>query len=87
LGRRALAAVAPVPCSRLGDARLLLIGTYRDVELGRHHPLSRVLGELSGSGEARVALHGLSEADVGHYIAMTGGGRAGAAAGRRGCTT
>jgi eukaryotic-like serine/threonine-protein kinase len=57
----------------LGDARLLLIGTYRDVELGRHHPLSRVLGELSGSGEARVALHGLSEADVGHYIAMTAG--------------
>ena len=34
----------------LGDARLLLIGTYRDVELGRHHPLSRVLGELSGAG-------------------------------------
>ncbi len=57
----------------LGDARLLLIGTYRDVELGRHHPLSRVLGELSGSGEARVGLHGLSEADVGHYIAMTAG--------------
>jgi class 3 adenylate cyclase len=58
----------------LGDARLLLIGTYRDVELGRRHPLSRVLGELSGTGGAsRVALHGLSEQDVGRYIEMTAG--------------
>jgi eukaryotic-like serine/threonine-protein kinase len=58
----------------LGESRLLLIGTYRDVELGRHHPLSRVLGELSGAGGAsRVALHGLSEQDVGRYIEMTAG--------------
>ena len=58
----------------LGDARLLLIGTYRDVELGRHHPLSRVLGELSGSGAAsRVALHGLTGEEVRSYIEMTAG--------------
>jgi eukaryotic-like serine/threonine-protein kinase len=58
----------------LGDARLLLIGTYRDVELGRHHPLSRMLGELSGAGQAsRVALHGLSDREVRRYIEMTAG--------------
>ncbi|MGH2982347.1 MAG: protein kinase domain-containing protein [Solirubrobacterales bacterium] len=58
----------------LGDGRLLLIGTYRDVELGRHHPLSRMLGDISGSGEAsRVVLHGLSEPDVGSYIERTAG--------------
>ncbi len=58
----------------LGDARLLVIGTYRDVELGRHHPLSRVLGELSGTGGAsRVALHGLSGEEVRRYIEMTAG--------------
>ena len=60
----------------LGESRLLLIGTYRDVELGRHHPLSRVLGELPGAGAAsRVALHGLTAGEVGHYIEMTAGGR------------
>ena len=32
------------------DAALLVIGTYRDVELGRHHPLSRALGELVRAG-------------------------------------
>ena len=33
----------------LASSGLLIIGTYRDVELGRHHPLARVLGEISGS--------------------------------------
>jgi len=31
----------------LGGARLLLIGTYRDVELSRQHPLAEALGELT----------------------------------------
>jgi class 3 adenylate cyclase len=58
----------------LGGSRLLLIGTYRDVELGRHHPLSRVLGEMSGSAASgRISLHGLGEEDVRRYIAMTAG--------------
>src|SRR5207245_79108 len=29
------------------DARVLIIGTYRDVELGRRHPLSEVLADLA----------------------------------------
>ncbi len=31
----------------LGDSRLLIIGTYRDVDLTRRHPLSETLGELT----------------------------------------
>ncbi|MEK6276708.1 MAG: AAA family ATPase [Actinomycetota bacterium] len=58
----------------VADTQLLLIGTYRDVELGRHHPLSRVLGELSGSQRAsRVVLRGLGEDDVRRYIEITAG--------------
>jgi class 3 adenylate cyclase len=58
----------------LGDSRLLLIGTYRDVEVGRHHPLARVLGELPGGAEGnRIVLHGLGERDVRGYIEMTAG--------------
>ena len=30
----------------LGGARLLIIGTYRDMELSRQHPLAETLGEL-----------------------------------------
>ena len=31
----------------LAEARLLLVGTYRDVELSRRHPLSQTLAELT----------------------------------------
>ena len=31
----------------LGRSRLLVVGTYRDVELSRQHPLSETLGELT----------------------------------------
>ena len=31
----------------LADVGLLIVGTYRDVELGRHHPLAKTLAELS----------------------------------------
>ena len=60
----------------LGDSSLLVIGTYRDVELGRHHPLSRVLGELAGTERvSRVALHGLGADDVARYVEITAGAR------------
>ena len=58
----------------LGSSGLLVLGTYRDVELGRHHPLARVLGEISGiEGSARIPLRGLSVAAVERYIEMTAG--------------
>jgi class 3 adenylate cyclase/tetratricopeptide (TPR) repeat protein len=58
----------------LASSGLLLLGTYRDVELGRHHPLARVLGEISGiEGSGRIPLRGLSVAAVERYIEMTAG--------------
>ncbi|HKG36769.1 MAG TPA: AAA family ATPase [Solirubrobacterales bacterium] len=56
------------------DSALLVIGTYRDVELGRHHPLSRTLGELGGGERGgRVVLRGLREEDVARYVEITAG--------------
>jgi eukaryotic-like serine/threonine-protein kinase len=61
----------------LASSGLLILGTYRDVELGRHHPLARVLGEISGlEGSARIPLKGLSVAAVERYIEMTAGAAA-----------
>jgi class 3 adenylate cyclase len=58
----------------LGDSGLLLVGTYRDVELGRHHPLARVLGEMSSSeGSGKIVLRGLSTEAVARYIERTAG--------------
>jgi class 3 adenylate cyclase/tetratricopeptide (TPR) repeat protein/tRNA A-37 threonylcarbamoyl transferase component Bud32 len=56
----------------LGGARLLIIGTYRDVELGRKHPLSKVLAELARESLVdRVLLRGLTQQDVARFIEMT----------------
>lgn len=53
----------------LRESRLLVIGTYRDVDLGRSHPLTQTLGELARSdGCHRFALLGLAESEVGRFI-------------------
>ena len=58
----------------LGDAHLLLLGTYRDVDLSRRHPLSQTLGELAGERLfERVPLVGLSQEDVERFVRVTGG--------------
>ena len=57
-----------------GDSPLLIVGTYRDVELGRHHPLARTLSELAGAERTtRVQLRGLDSAAVERYIEMSTG--------------
>jgi predicted ATPase len=46
-------------------SRLIVVGTYRDVELDRSHPLSTVIGELRRERlYQRVLLRGLSESEV-----------------------
>jgi DNA-binding SARP family transcriptional activator len=56
----------------LADARLLLIGTYRDVELSRRHPLSQTLAELTRERLfERIVLRGLGSEDVGAFIEAT----------------
>ncbi len=60
----------------LAGARLLVVGTYRDVELSRQHPLSNTLGELTRSAEGgfqRVLLRGLGPDDVGRFIELASG--------------
>jgi class 3 adenylate cyclase len=50
---------------RLAGSRLLVIGTYRDMELDRRHPLSEILTALRRDpGFERVLLRGLTAEDV-----------------------
>ena len=58
----------------LSGARLLIIGTYRDMELSRQHPLAESLGELNRERLfQRVLLRGLTEEDVGRFIEIPSG--------------
>ena len=54
--------------------RLLIVATYRDVELRRQHPLAQALAELAREQvSSRIVLRGLTEPDVARYIEMTAG--------------
>jgi tetratricopeptide (TPR) repeat protein len=56
------------------DAHLLVVGTYRDVALGRGHPLARTLAEVGREDLGhQIRLEGLSTQDVGRYIELTSG--------------
>jgi DNA-binding SARP family transcriptional activator len=58
----------------LGGSRLLVVGAYRDLEVGRQHPLNDVLASLSRERVThRVALQGLDEGDVARFIEVTTG--------------
>jgi tetratricopeptide (TPR) repeat protein len=54
---------------RFKGSRLLVVGTYRDVELDRSHPLSIMVGELRHERlYQRMLLRGLSESEVKELI-------------------
>ena len=54
---------------RTDRARLMVIGTYRDTDLGRTHPLAEVLADLRRlAGTERVSLTGLDEAGVVAFV-------------------
>jgi class 3 adenylate cyclase len=58
----------------LRGGRLLVLGTYRDVELRRQHPLSQTLADLAREGLShRVLLRGLTQRDVARFIEITAG--------------
>jgi tetratricopeptide (TPR) repeat protein len=62
----------------LGDARVMVLGAYRDIEVGRGHPLAAALAELSREPAARhLRLRGLTSPGVGRLIQQTAGVRAG----------
>ena len=55
-------------------SRLLVVGTYRDVELSRQHPLSETLAQLSREPVfRRELLGGLSQEDSRRFIEATAG--------------
>ncbi len=54
-------------------ARLLIVGTYRDVEVGREHPLAEALGGLyRETSFERIDLRGLATDEVGELLAQVG---------------
>ena len=58
----------------LRGSRLLVLGTYRDVELRRQHPLAQTLGDLNRENLShRVLLRGLTENDVRRFVEVTAG--------------
>ncbi|MGF6720879.1 DNA-binding CsgD family transcriptional regulator/tetratricopeptide (TPR) repeat protein [Paraburkholderia sp. GAS41] len=58
----------------IGDNRILLLATYRDIELNRQHPLSVTLGDLARySYFHRLRLGGLSRRETEVLIARSGG--------------
>ena len=58
----------------LADSRLLVIGTYRDVEVDRHHRLSGTLAELFRQPlTSRLALGGLDQREVSQFISNVAG--------------
>ena len=59
----------------LAGARLLVIATYRDVEVRRGHPLAQTLGDLARRPHvARLVLGGLTAAEVSRVIQSAAGG-------------
>ncbi len=60
----------------MSESRLLVVGTYRDVDVSRGHPLYRALGELTRLRSfQRVLMRGLNEQEVGLVIEAVGGTR------------
>jgi tetratricopeptide (TPR) repeat protein len=58
----------------LASSRILLVGTYRDMELNRRHPLSVTLGDLTRERLfERVLLRGLVRGDVSSFIEIAAG--------------
>ncbi len=56
-------------CRKLSGEAMLVIGTYRDIEVTRKHPLFEALGEINRMTTVRrIHLKGLSEQDVTGYI-------------------
>jgi hypothetical protein len=53
------------------DARVLLLGTYRDTDVRRQHPLAETLGQLAQDPSTeRIVLRGLGEPDVARLIEL-----------------
>lgn len=60
--------------TQLADARILVVATYRDVELTPDHPLAAALSQLARESTTRIlSVGGIPEAAVGALIASAAG--------------
>ncbi len=60
--------------SSTASARLMIVGTYRDSDLYRAHPLAEILGDLRRiEGVERIALTGLDAPEVVEFLARVAG--------------
>jgi hypothetical protein len=60
--------------SELSESRLLVLGTYRNTELGAGDPLTATLGELARQpGTRSLSLGGLSRTEMARFIEVTVG--------------
>jgi DNA-binding winged helix-turn-helix (wHTH) protein/tetratricopeptide (TPR) repeat protein len=51
------------------EARVLIVGTYRDVDVRRGHPLADLLGALAREARCqRVALAGLGQSEIAEFV-------------------
>ncbi|MCH7971285.1 MAG: protein kinase [Chloroflexi bacterium] len=58
----------------LANAKIMVVGNYRDVELNRRHPLSVTLGDLTRDRLfERILLRGLQKHDVARFIEIAAG--------------
>jgi tetratricopeptide (TPR) repeat protein len=58
----------------IGRARILVLGTYRDTDLDRRHPLATTLAELNREDLfTRIPLRGLGAPEVGEYVRRSAG--------------
>lgn len=65
--------------NELGDMALLVVGTYRDTEVSRQHPLFETLADLMRSASCqRIELKGLSVGETGEMTAAASDGTASA---------
>jgi predicted ATPase len=56
----------------LADSRIVIVGTYRDIDLSRQHPLAESLGQLARAHHfRRLPLRGLDLEDEGQLIQVT----------------
>ncbi|MDF2739153.1 MAG: transcriptional regulator, putative ATPase, winged helix family [Actinomycetia bacterium] len=61
--------------AELRGARLVVLGTYRDVDLAAGQPLTETLGALARERVERIRLRGLGKAEVARLIVTTTGSR------------
>ena len=63
--------------SAIEDQSILIVGTYRDEDISRGHPLIHALGDLNRLDHFdRLILRGLTSSDIADYIAETCGAHA-----------